>query len=87
MDKDIDTVILGCTHFPLLKMQIQAVFPKAVLVSSGLPTAEKLADAILKNKESNKQNLIVFTTGKKDNLLKQITWFRKKIDFIQEVNI
>lgn len=87
MDKDIDTVILGCTHFPLLKMQIQAVFPKAVLVSSGLPTAEKLAEAILKNKETNKQNLIVFTTGKKDNLLKQITWFRKKIDFIQEVNI
>lgn len=86
-ENDIDTIILGCTHFPLLSKNIQKVFPNAKLVSSGLATAEKLKMSIKTNKAKNKQNLIVFTTGSKKELIKKTIWFKKKIDFIQEVTI
>ena len=40
----IDTLILGCTHFPLLKSRIQAVLDHGIrLVDSAKPTVEKLS--------------------------------------------
>ncbi|SQK77283.1 Glutamate racemase [Tatumella ptyseos] len=37
-----DTVVLGCTHFPLLKAELQAVLPEGTrLVDSGLPSPEE----------------------------------------------
>jgi glutamate racemase len=38
-----ETIILGCTHYPLLKKEIRAVFPKARLVDSSA-----VADEVLK---------------------------------------
>ena len=39
-----DTLILGCTHYPLLKPAIERVYPKAfVLVDSATTTASKVA--------------------------------------------
>jgi len=50
----IDTLVLGCTHYPLLKPVIQEVVgPDVVLVDSALSIAER-AEAILK--EMNLQN-------------------------------
>lgn len=41
--KGIDTLILGCTHYPLLREVIQEVAgPEVTLVDSALPTAEEL---------------------------------------------
>ena len=40
--KKINEVILGCTHYPLLKKEIVAVFPKARLIDSSA-VAEKAA--------------------------------------------
>ncbi|HXV27601.1 MAG TPA: glutamate racemase [bacterium] len=40
----IDTLILGCTHFPMLKSRIQAVLDHGIqLVDSAKPTVEKLS--------------------------------------------
>lgn len=86
-NKNIDTIILGCTHFPLLSKQIGKIFPGATLVTSGIATAEVLDKKIIKNKVKNKQSLIIFTTGGKKELIKKTHWFKKKIDFIQEVII
>ncbi|MGE3986298.1 MAG: glutamate racemase [Dehalococcoidia bacterium] len=42
--KGIDTLILGCTHYPLLRSVIQDVMgPEVTLVDSAAPTAEDLA--------------------------------------------
>jgi glutamate racemase len=46
-DKNIDTVVLGCTHYPLLKKSIQKVFSKfskneVTLIDSGVAIAEIL---------------------------------------------
>ncbi|MBI3306912.1 MAG: glutamate racemase [Candidatus Omnitrophica bacterium] len=45
-----DTLILGCTHYPLLKNIIQRnLDAKVQLVDSALPTAQKLASILEKN--------------------------------------
>ena len=44
-----DAVILGCTHYPLLKDGIQAELPDAVIVESGREAAKALAGLIREN--------------------------------------
>ncbi len=46
--KDVDTLILGCTHYPLLRSNIQAYMPSAILVDSGAEVAHT-AKEYLKN--------------------------------------
>ena len=51
-DKDIDTVILGCTHYPLLATKIQKYLPAGVrAVSQGDIVAESLADYLRRHPE------------------------------------
>lgn len=55
----IDTLILGCTHYPLLSSVIKTILPNVNLINSGLETA-KVATRILKEKDllsdGNSQN-------------------------------
>ncbi len=49
-DQNIDTVLLGCTHYPLLRPLIEAELgPQVTIVDSAQTCAERVA-AILKNK-------------------------------------
>ncbi|MEO0091168.1 MAG: glutamate racemase [candidate division WOR-3 bacterium] len=53
--EQIDTLLLGCTHYPLLKRAIQKVFPNKIrIVDAGLETAyeakEQLENLGLKNR-------------------------------------
>ena len=41
-----DTVLLGCTHFPVFKPLIQELLPKATIVDSATATATALAKAL-----------------------------------------
>jgi glutamate racemase len=41
--KNIDTLVLGCTHYPLLKPALQAYWPEITLVDSGIETAAVVA--------------------------------------------
>lgn len=44
-EKEIDTLILGCTHYPLLKKPIEKFFDGRVcLIDSGIELAKRLAD-------------------------------------------
>ena len=46
----IDTLILGCTHYPLLFKTIKEIMGKGVvLVDSAMPTAEELKNILTKN--------------------------------------
>ena len=38
----VETVILGCTHYPLIRAQIQATFPAAKLVDGGAGVAREV---------------------------------------------
>lgn len=42
---DVDTVVMGCTHYPLLKIAIQKVFgPSVKLIDSGEAIAQQIAE-------------------------------------------
>jgi glutamate racemase len=45
-----DYLVLGCTHYPFLKMPIQHIFgQKMTLIDSGLPVARQTARILIKN--------------------------------------
>ncbi len=64
---EVDTVVLGCTHYPLLKLAISKVFgPGVTLIDSGEVLAQQISDDINKNDvthESSKAQPEVFHTG------------------------
>ena len=51
-DTEIDTVILGCTHYPLLRADIERYMPSHVrLVDQGPLVAQKLEDYLVRHPE------------------------------------
>ena len=51
-DNQIDAIILGCTHYPLLKNKIKAYLPNNVeIISQGEIVASSLADYLLRHPE------------------------------------
>ncbi|WP_085523198.1 glutamate racemase [Tuberibacillus sp. Marseille-P3662] len=71
-DKEIDTLILGCTHYPLLRPMIQEVMGDDIkLIDSGEETAREIS-TILYHKgllaDHHKPNHRFYTTGAKQML-------------------
>lgn len=67
----IDTLILGCTHYPLLTPTIQAVMGEGIqLISSGDETAREVSTILnfkkLLNKKQRTEDHQFYTTGSKD---------------------
>lgn len=66
---DIDTILLGCTHYPLLTGKIRQYLPAGVeVISQGEIVAEKLRDYLFRHPEMEKQcrkggQTIYLTTG------------------------
>ena len=55
-DPEIDTVILGCTHYPLLLQAINKFIPDNVmLIEQGPLVAESLADYLIRHPEMNEK--------------------------------
>lgn len=72
--KKIDTLILGCTHYPLLLQTIsETVGPKVIIVDSAKPTAEDLKN-LLKEKnllsDNSKPTLEFFVTDAPERVKK-----------------
>ncbi len=51
----IDTVILGCTHYPLLQEKISEVLPNIKIISQGSIVAESLKDYLKRHQEMDKR--------------------------------
>jgi len=70
-DEDVDTVILGCTHYPLIRPVLQRVFGRGVtLVFSADETAREVAETLarkgIENSESREGAYRFLTTGDPD---------------------
>lgn len=69
----IDTIILGCTHYPLLTNQIKKFLPKEItLLSQGEIVAKGLADYLKRHPEMDAKctrgnTIEFFTTGETNN--------------------
>ena len=58
MEKDIDTLILGCTHYPLLRSTLREVVGEKVnLVNPAYETARELKRLLAKKGLTNQQDL------------------------------
>ena len=80
-DKNIDTLLLACTHYPLLKEKIERHLPKNVkLVSQGEIVAVSLKDYLHRHPEiestiSKERNLVFYTTDSPDDFNNKATIF------------
>lgn len=55
-DPDLDTLILGCTHYPILKKMILQYIPNGIqLLEQGKIVSEKLLDYLKRHPEIDKQ--------------------------------
>ncbi|MDH1801406.1 glutamate racemase [Acinetobacter johnsonii] len=57
VDQGADYLVLGCTHYPFLKIAIQSIFgQKLTLIDSGLAVARQTAHILIKNELLFEQN-------------------------------
>ncbi|MEK3890548.1 glutamate racemase [Bacillus sp. FSL K6-3431] len=85
-DSGIDTLVLGCTHYPLLAPLIERVMgPSVKVISSGEETAQEVSTILDYNKMLNasgeKPKHIFFTTGSKQ------IFGRIAMDWLKEKNL
>ena len=77
--KDADSLILGCTHFPLLKDIIRKINPNLNLISSNVPvnlSLKKLLDENDLNNQDNLNQIInLYTTSKNGELHVKVNRF------------
>ena len=75
---DLDAVVLGCTHFPLIKSEIQQCLPQVkYFIDSGVAIAKRVKSLLkeVKVRLKNQMNSQVFCTKslvKEDSLLQRI---------------
>lgn len=80
-DKDLDTLVLGCTHYPLLIHQIRKFVPENIhILEQGQIVAEKLSDYLrrhpeLEQKLSKGGNIRFQTTESADNFNEKAALF------------
>jgi glutamate racemase len=80
-DKEIDTIILGCTHYPLLINKIKKYLPANIkLLSQGEIVAESLVDYLKRHPEMEQQcskggSIDFYTTDAPENFDKAATLF------------
>ncbi|MGM0634609.1 MAG: glutamate racemase [Bacteroidota bacterium] len=55
-DKDVDSLVLGCTHFPYLIPQIKRFLPDIKIIDSGKAVAKQTKTMLKKHQLINKKN-------------------------------
>ncbi|MFB9988041.1 glutamate racemase [Bacillus benzoevorans] len=92
-NKGLDTLILGCTHYPLLQPLIQNVMGHYVkVISSGEETASEVSTILQHNRMLNKENgepeHAFFTTGSKGMFTKIASeWLEKPITNVSTIKL
>ena len=91
-DKGVDTLIHGCTHFSLLEDQMRNVLGDINYVACGEPTSERLYEILkekdlLNNDDNHERYVQINTTGKKENALMNMKWFKKEHEPIKEIEL
>ena len=80
-DSLIDAVVLGCTHYALIKDRIRRVLPKEIrVIDQGNLVALKLVDYLdrhtrIRNRLSEKSSLYFYTTSDRERVKRKIAQF------------
>ena len=92
-DSQIDTLVLGCTHYPLLEAKIRKYLPEGVtLLSQGPYVAESLKDYILRHPEmdsrlSTNGDCRLMTTESKEKFSETASLLLKRSIDVEQVFI
>lgn len=90
-NKNIDTLIYGCTHFSLLHDNIKKVLGKLNYISCGYPTAIKLYECLNNENKlngNNKKGVVhIYTTGDVEKTNQITKWFKKDHEAIQKIKL
>jgi len=92
-DPEIDTIILGCTHYPLLSNSIRKFLPSTIrLVEQGPIVAEKLIDYLnrhpeLEQKCSLGESIVYFTTENASTFEEKATIFMAETIKAQTIHL
>lgn len=90
---NIDTLILGCTHYPILGPVIQDVMGKQVqLISSGDETAREVSTILyhsnLRNTVEEQNDHLFLTTGPIESFKKiASSWFEQSIENVKHITL
>ncbi len=93
IEADIDTLILGCTHYPLLSKTIQKIIGEEVILISSAEEAAKEVGEILARKDHKRKNKIPQThrfisSGDKSKFLELGSRFLgKEIRVVEEIKL
>lgn len=90
LDKKIDVIVCGCTHFGLYEKEFKSLFKDAQIVECALPTALELKRQLeAKNllKTSGCGKVYINLTKKEEGFEEKIKWFDKKYEYIREIKI
>lgn len=89
--KDADSLILGCTHFPLLSDIIRKINPNLTLISSNVPVNLALKELLdckdLHNSKENKQIIDLYTTAVYGELEEKVNRFDIVPNSVQYINL
>ena len=90
-DKNIDTLIHGCTHFSLLEDKMRNVLGDINYVACGKPTSERLYEILkdldLLREEVNNRYVKIGTTGSVENALMNMKWFKSPHEEIEKIEV
>jgi len=92
-DQRIDTLILGCTHYPLLAEKIRTYLPESVtLFSQGEHVAKSLANYLLRHPEidrnlTKKANMRFLTTESAEKFAEAASVFLSEMIHVEEISI
>lgn len=93
LDKPFDTLILGCTHYPLLQDVIQEVVGKnRTLINSGTETAREVSSLLYHNnllytKERTPKH-IFYTTGDRETFQKiGSSWLGVELEHVETIRL
>lgn len=92
-NKQLDTLILGCTHYPLLEPLIQNIMgPDVQIISSGDETALEMSTILhhnnLLNSSTEEPMHQFFTTGSTTIFSKIASkWLKKKIEKVHHIKL
>ena len=67
LDFKIDTLALGCSHFPFLKKKMQKILGKKILILDSSAAIARQIERVLKNNKTlsvyNSRSYVLLTTG------------------------
>lgn len=92
-DRQIDTIILGCTHYPILLPKIQKYIPKGVkIVAQGEYVASSLKDYLHRHPEmelkcTRKGQCRFYTTEAEEKFIESATMFLKQDITVQRITL